>query len=284
MASFADRYYQSSDGLRLHYRDYPGSGQRPPVFCLPGLTRNCRDFHAIACHLSPRFRVIGVDFRGRGLSARDADWRNYHPVSYAGDVVALMDELGCGSVVCLGTSLGGLVSMIVNQRHPLRLSGMILNDVGPEIAPQGLGRIMAYAGLSPPVNSWQAAVQQVRDTYGNALPGLSDEDWLEFARASYVEDAAGIPRLDYDANIGKALRESGGELFDPWALFAALKDLPLLVIHGLLSDILTRDIIERMRAGKPDLQLLQVPDRGHVPLLNETACTAGIDRFLDDLA
>jgi pimeloyl-ACP methyl ester carboxylesterase len=280
MSGFADQYYHSADGLRLHYRDYPGSSQRPPVLCLPGLTRNCRDFHWIACHLAPRFRVMAVDFRGRGQSAYDPNWQNYQPLTYAADVVALLDELGIARCICLGTSLGGLVGMIINHGHPLRLSALICNDVGPEIAPAGLARIRGYAGLSPPVHCWQDAARQVRETYGNALPGLSDEDWLAFARASYVEDAAGVPRLDYDANLGRALREVGGELFDPWALFAALRRLPLLVIHGVLSDILTPDIIERMRGVKPDLTLVEVPDRGHLPLLNEPACVAGIDRFL----
>jgi pimeloyl-ACP methyl ester carboxylesterase len=283
MTVFNDEYYVSEDGLRLHYRDYPGSAARPPVLCLPGLTRNCRDFHAIAAHLSPRFRVIALDFRGRGLSDYDRHWQKYQPTTYVQDVVTLLGELDVDDVVCLGTSLGGLVATILAGAHPERVNRVIFNDVGAEVAPEGVGRIMGYVGLAPPVTSWEEAAQQAKATYGSALPDLSDEDWLAFARLGYREDQSGVPRLDHDPRLREALREPGSALGDPWALFTALQDIPLLVLHGVLSDILTDDIIARMRAVKPDLQLVQVPNRGHAPLLNEVECLAGIDVFLADL-
>lgn len=280
MGRYSEEYFESADGLRLHYRDYPGSPDRPPVFCLPGLTRNCRDFESIALHLSPRYRVISPDFRGRGLSEHDPEWRNYHPMTYVGDMEKLADQLGFGKIICLGTSLGGLVSTILNHRRPERVDRIMLNDIGPEIAPEGLKRVMSYAGLSPPVSSWEEAVQQAKDTYGLAFPDLSDEDWLAWARAGFREDEDGVPQLDIDRRIGDAIRQVGARLDDPWEMFAAMKDKPVLVIHGVLSDILTTGIIDRMRAIKPDLDVLSVPNRGHVPLLNESECIAGIDAFL----
>lgn len=283
MTVFNDEYYVSEDGLRLHYRDYPGSAARPPVLCLPGLTRNCRDFHSIAAHLSPRFRVIALDFRGRGLSDHDLKWQNYQPTTYVQDVVTLLGELDVDDVVCLGTSLGGLVATLLAGAHPERVNRVIFNDVGAEVAPEGVARIMGYVGLASPVTSWEESAQQAEATYGSALPDFSHEDWLAFARLGYREDDSGVPRLDHDPRLGQAVREAAGEFPDPWRLFAALQDIPLLVLHGRLSDILTDDIIDRMRAVKPDLQVVQVPNRGHAPLLNETECLVGIDAFLADL-
>jgi pimeloyl-ACP methyl ester carboxylesterase len=285
--AYSDEYYESEDGLRLHYRDYRPEGDadgRPPVFCLPGLTRNCRDFEAIADHLSrhlsKRRRVISPDFRGRGLSDYDPEWRNYHPLTYVRDMEKLIAELGFERIVCLGTSLGGLVSMTLNHRRPGLVERVILNDVGPEIAPQGLARIMGYAGRTPDIRSWEDAVALSRANYGIAYPDLTDEEWLAYARTGYREDADGVPRLDCDPKIGDALREVGGELEDPWVLFAGLADTPTLVIHGVLSDILTREIVEKMQAAKPDLDVLEVPNRGHVPMLNEPVCLRGIEAFL----
>ena len=285
--AYSDEYYESEDGLRLHYRDYRPQGSaddRPPVFCLPGLTRNCRDFEAIADHLSRRLsqprRVISPDFRGRGLSDYDPEWRNYHPLTYVRDMETLIGELGFERIVCLGTSLGGLVSMTLNHRRPGLVERVILNDVGPEIAPQGLARIMGYAGRTPDIRSWEDAVALSKANYGIAYPDLTDEEWLAYARTGYREDEDGVPRLDCDPKIGDALREVGGELADPWVLFAGLADTPTLVIHGVLSDILTRDIVTKMQAAKPDLDVLEVPNRGHVPMLNEPVCLRGIEAFL----
>ncbi|MEJ2603974.1 MAG: alpha/beta hydrolase [Gammaproteobacteria bacterium] len=280
MSNYSDEYYQSSDGLKLHYRDYPGSDEQPPVFCLPGLTRNCRDFEAIASHLSPGRRVISPDFRGRGLSDYDPEWRNYHPLTYVQDMDRLIGELGFERIVCLGTSLGGLVSMTLNHRRPALVDRVILNDVGPEIAPEGIARIMGYAGKTPEIGSWDDAVAVCRANYGVAYPDLTEAEWLAYAKTGYREDDSGIPCLDCDPKIGDALREVGGELEDPWVLFSSLADTPVLVIHGVLSDILTADIIGRMRAAKPDLEVLSVENRGHVPMLNEPACLGAIDAFL----
>src|SRR6056297_2080123 len=211
--NYSDEYYESGDGLRLHYRDYRpqgGADERPPVFCLPGLTRNCRDFGAIAHHLShdlsPGRRVIAPDFRGRGLSDYDPEWRNYHPLTYVRDVEKLVAELGFARIVCLGTSLGGLVSMTLNRRRPELVDRVILNDVGPEIAPEGLARIMGYAGKTPDIRSWEDAVALSKANYGVAYPDLTDEEWLAYARTGSRGDAEGAARRDCPPKSGDALR------------------------------------------------------------------------------
>ncbi|MCR9097198.1 MAG: alpha/beta hydrolase [bacterium] len=275
------RFFETADGLKLFYRDFGPEGEGTPVLCLPGLTRNSRDFDEIAERLSSRRRVLTIDFRGRGHSDPDPDWRNYHPGTYVADVQALLDALGVETVIVLGTSLGGVCGMVMAAQRPHRVAGLILNDVGPEIHPAGLERVRSYTGRAAPVTSWEEAREQTRETYGDALPGLGDDDFMKLARRTYREDAKGIPRLDIDVEIGRAVRELPPADGDPWRLFAAIGDKPITVLWGVLSDILSRDIVERMRAEKPDLEVLEVPNRGHVPLLDEPECLAAIEAFLD---
>lgn len=280
MSDGSSHFYSSDDGLRLHARMY-GNGKRGiPVLCLPGITRNSRDFEDVAAWLSERHPVVCPDFRGRGLSARDPEWRNYHPRTYVGDVCRLLDDTGIDRAVFLGTSLGGLVSTILAAEHAGRVAGVILNDIGPEIGAAGLARIKDYIGRAEPVSSWNEAVSQARETYGMAWPGLSDDDWLRLVRRSYRENDAGVPELDMDPMIGEAARSVGTGLDDPWALFDALRDKPALVLHGEQSDILTDDIVARMQAALPSLVHVRVANRGHVPLLDEPECVAAIDTFL----
>ena len=275
------RFFETADGLKLFYRDFGPETDGTPVVCLPGLTRNSRDFDEIAERLSSRRRVLTIDFRGRGHSDPDPDWRNYHPGTYVADVQALLDALGVETVIVLGTSLGGVCGMVMAAQRPDRVAGLILNDVGPEIHPAGLERVRSYTGRAAPVTSWDEAREQTRETYGEALPGLGDEDFMKLARRTYREDAEGIPRLDIDVEIGRAVRELPAAGGDPWQLFAAIGDTPVTVLWGVLSDILSRDIVERMRTAKPDLEVVEVPNRGHVPLLDEPECVTAIDAFLD---
>lgn len=281
MAKGAGKYYESSDGLRLFYRDYAEHRSDLPVLCLPGLTRNSRDFEDLAAHLSGRRRVLSPDLRGRGFSEHDPDWRNYHPGRYVADVVTLIDHLAIRRVIVIGTSLGGLIAMGIGLEHPSRLAGAVLNDIGPEIAAEGLARISAYTGRLPPVRSWDAAVAQTREVYGAWWPGLDDAAWQRMARRAYREDPEGVPVLDIDPAIGRAVRELGPQAGDPWLAFDALSSVPVLVLRGELSDILSTDILARMRARNPDLVAVTVPRRGHVPLLDEPESIAAIDRFLD---
>lgn len=275
--------WESADGLKLFYRDYaPSAGGGVPVLCLPGLTRNSRDFNELAEHLAGHRRVICPDLRGRGHSQHDPEWRNYQPLTYVDDTWRLLDTLGLEHVVVIGTSLGGLMAMIMAAQQPQRVTGVVLNDVGPEIAPEGLARIRAYTGKLPAVRSWEDAVAQVRQIYGAALPGLDDARWLAYAHQGFRENAEGIPQLDYDPAIGRAIEEVSGEPPDPWPLFRALT-MPTLALRGEFSDILAPATLERMQQEKPGLQAVIVANRGHVPLLDEPESLAAIDDFLASL-
>ena len=277
------KYYESTDGLRLFYRDYAPGQPGAAVLCLPGLTRNSRDFDDLATRLATTRRVLTPDLRGRGHSAHDPDWRNYHPAVYIGDIWKLLDSLGIDSVIVIGTSLGGIIAMGMAMQQPTRIRGVIMNDVGPEIAPEGLQRIQKYTGLLPPVGSWEEAIAQTREIYGSWLSGLTDDDWRKMAWRAYREDEAGVPRLDIDPGIGRAIREAGAPGGDLWPAFDALRDIPTLVLRGELSDILSADTLLRMQQRKPDLVSVTVSNRGHVPLLNEPECLTAIDRFIGGL-
>ena len=274
-------FYKSTDGLNLYYRDFGTDKPGTPIICLPGLTRNNRDFEDLANYLSDRRRVITTDLRGRGLSDYDPNWQNYHPLTYVDDVWVLLDRLGIDTVIVIGTSLGGLMAMVMSATNGDRLAGTVMNDVGPDINPVGLARVQKYTGRLDPVSSWEGAVKQTRQIYGEWLPGLDEDEWKRMARRAYREDENGVPRLDMDDRIGEAVREVGPQKGDPWALFDTLKDKPVTLLWGVLSDILTKDIVDKMVARKPDLNVVPVPNRGHVPLLDEPECLAAIDAFLE---
>ncbi len=277
-------FYKSSDGLNLYYRDFGSDRDGTPVICLPGLTRNNRDFEDLANHLSDRRRVITTDLRGRGFSEYDPEWTNYHPLTYVNDIWTLLDHLGIAQVVVIGTSLGGLCSMVMAATDGARVAGVIINDIGPEINPEGIARVQEYTGRVPPVSSWDEAIEQTRTIYGDWLPGLSDDNWKKMAWRAYREDENGVPRLDIDNNIGEAVRKVGPQKGDPWELFDALSDKPVTLLWGVMSDILTQDIIDKMLTRKPDLNVIAVPNRGHVPLLDEPECLAAIDAFMESVA
>ena len=281
MAAHTEHFIEAADGLKLFYREFGANNSGLPVLCLAGLTRNSRDFEDVCARLGERYRVLALDLRGRGFSDWDPNWRNYNPQTYADDVLGLLDELGIPRIVLLGTSLGGLISTLLSYNHPERVAAVMLNDVGPEIAPEGLARIKGYVGLLGPVTDWDEAVEQTKLINAIAWPDLPEDYWQRIARRLYREDEAGVPRLDMDPMIGEAARKVGATLTDPWVLFEGLADIPAMVLHGELSDILTMDIVERMLAKKPDLEHVLVPGVGHVPLLDEPAAEAAIDAFLE---
>ena len=276
-----DRYFKSADGLRLYYRDYPAEAPgRTPVLCLPGLTRNSRDFESIASRMSRSRRVLCADLRGRGLSQHDPDWKNYHPGTYVGDIALLLKDAGVSKVIILGTSLGGILAMVVAATTPQVLAGVVLNDVGPEVAAEGLKRISTYVGKSAPVSSWAEAAAQARNTYGLAWPDATDADWLGFAKRSYTE-VDGVPRLAMDPMIGEAVRAApAGAAPDLWPVFGALKPIPTLALRGAISDVLSEGTFDRMAREKPDLVRVTIVQRGHPPMLDEPDSVAAIESFL----
>ena len=279
--SFAYREftYPSVDGLVLFCREYRPATPQGTVVCLPGLTRNSQDFADLARHLAARYRVLTPDLRGRGRSQWDSRPANYHPVTYYNDVLALLSASVSQPAAVIGTSLGGILAMSLAAMAPERIAGIVLNDVGPQIAREGLARIGSYVGMSPPLASWQEAVQQVQTNYGLAYPDLDATAWEAYARSCYrqCEDGSVVP--DYDPAIGDTLRASPPTAFDMWPVWALIRR-PVLAIRGASSDILGESTLARMRRDMPSLQSFEVAGRGHVPLLDEPGVHDHIDAFL----
>lgn len=283
MSLWRDGFFAAPDGLQLYYRDYDGAGGGlTPVLCLAGLTRNARDFEPLAAHLAPSRRVIALDSRGRGRSAYDPNWKNYSIPVETGDVLALTAALGLEQAIVVGTSRGGLIATVLAAMKPALLKGVVLNDIGPEVDPAGLARIAAYVGLGPAAQpDWNAAMQSVKAINGASFD-MPDADWMTLTRAMYREEH-GRPVLDYDPKIGDATRAAMAEAplpVDPWALFAAFASIPLLVIRGEASDILSAATVAKMHALKPGMVSAEIPGRGHAPLLSEPQSLAAIDGFL----
>jgi pimeloyl-ACP methyl ester carboxylesterase len=281
MAAYRDLRYTSHDGLSLYARYYGNFGDgRLPVVCLPGLTRNSKDFESLALHLSQGGRrVVTPDFRGRGLSDYDPVMLNYVPPTYARDVIELLGLTGIGRAVFVGTSLGGIVTQIVSLMAPHLLAGVVLNDIGPELSPEGLARIAAYAGNQSDPATWDEAVAQIKGLNLSQFPTLPDAAWARFAHAVFVEKPGGGLRPNYDAKIGEAVRTAGpgGDL---WAVFGGLAAIPTAVLRGALSDLLSPATVAKMVAAKPDLVTVEVPERGHAPLLDEPVSVAAIEALI----
>ena len=277
----AEYWFDSPEGLRLFSRVYAGpSPAAPVVLCLHGLMRNSRDFEDLAAHLAARYRVVVPDVRGRGLSTRDPNFNNYQIPMYLNDLQPLLAGLGIDRASIIGTSMGGLMAMVLALMQPQRVAGIVLNDVGAEVDPLGLERIRGYAGKSVPVRTWEEAVAQVRGIYGTVWPGLSDERWERIARLSYRANEHGLPEEDADPLIGEPLRDPKAAAPNLWPLWGALAKLPMLAIRGAHSDILNAATLARMQREKPDLKVLEVANRGHAPMLDEPGCLAAIDEFL----
>ena len=283
-ARYEDRYYVIRDGLRLHYRDYPGASTRPPLLCLHGLTRNARDWAEFAERYSPRFRVISLEFRGRADSDYDPLPARYNPLTYAGDVIELLDQLAIPQAIFVGTSLGGLVTMTIAAMAPQRIAAAILNDVGPDLDASGIGRILSYVGKDRRFKSWDEAADAIAANYGASFDRYTHDDWVKMAKRN-CRDENGVIRFDYDMAIAEPFKTAGPTPnVDLWPFFAVLGQKPLLVIRGGKSDLLTAATAEKMKAVVPDVKLAVVPGVGHAPELNETEAVAAIDEFLDSLS
>ena len=284
-AAWKDRHWTSRDGLELYYRDYSGSSERPPLLCLHGLTRNSRDFEDFAVRYAGRFRVLAPDFRGRGKSAHDPQHERYLPITYTADILQLLDELGIDQAVFVGTSLGGLVTMFVAGMQPQRITGSILNDVGPELDPSGLDRIRSYVGKPVRFADWDEAADYIA-AINRSLPASNGrDDWLRAARRLCREDGEEIV-FDYDMAIAEPFNQLDGAApaFDMWPLYRRLGQLPLLIVRGANSDLLSRATAKAMLDAAPGARLATVPGVGHAPELTEPAAVEAIDSFLGQFA
>jgi pimeloyl-ACP methyl ester carboxylesterase len=281
--AYEDRYFTVRDGLKLHFRDYPGDAGKPPLLCLPGLTRNARDFAEFAERYSPRFRILALAFRGRGLSEYDPIPARYVPPTYAHDVIELLDQLEIPRAIFVGTSLGGLVTMLMAVMAPQRIVATILNDVGPELTVEGLDRIKSYVGKEVRFRSWDEAANVVAANNAHAFENYAHDDWVRLTKRNCREENGEIV-FDYDMAIAEPFNAPAPTpQFDMWPLFAALAQKPLLVIRGAKSDLLSAAAAEKMRAAAPDMKLAVVPGVGHAPELTEPEAVAAIDGFLAEV-
>jgi pimeloyl-ACP methyl ester carboxylesterase len=285
---YQDRTWLSPDGLTLHYRDYPGETGATPVLCLPGLTRNARDFGDLAERLAGPRRVIVAELRGRGLSQYAPDPMTYVPPVYAGDIVALLAQLGIGPVALFGTSLGGIVAMLLGAMKPELLAGVLLNDIGPVIDPAGLARIASYAGKGDGWPDWDAAAAAQAETHAEAYPDYGPADWMDMARRLCREESGRIV-TDYDPAIAipfsaplpdPAPEPASNPAPDPWALLDGFAGKPVLLVRGGLSDILSEETAARMAETLPLLRRITLPRVGHAPTLGEPECEPRINDLL----
>lgn len=289
-AAYAERRWTSPDGLSLFARDYaPADGPaRLPVIAIHGLTRNSADFEVIAALIAQSGRrVLAVDVRGRGQSDRAPDPMTYTPDVYARDVVALMEQLGIEKAVFLGTSMGGLITMALTAIKPKAIAAAILNDVGPELAPEGLARIAAYTGQPVVIETWADAAAYAKRINETALPHYTDADWAAFARRTFREGTEGAPVLDYDPDISAPIKAAGAKALIPnlWPYFRALaRKKPTLLLRGATSDLLSPAIVAKMRKAAPSMAYAEVSAVGHAPMLDEAEARAAIFEFLAEVS
>jgi pimeloyl-ACP methyl ester carboxylesterase len=283
MTEYTDHYWTSCDGLKLHYRDYAGdeSRDRPPVLCLPGLTRNARDFEVLAGRLAGEWRVICPEMRGRGDSAYAKDSASYNPLQYAQDLGALFEEAAITRFVAIGTSLGGLLTMVLAMTVPQMIAGAVLNDIGPVIEEAGLARIRDYVGQGRSFATWMHAARAMAESQGAAFPNNSIADWLAMAKRVMVVSGNGRIVFDYDMKIAEPFSQPEGVTgVDMWPGMDALAGRPLLFLRGELSDILSAGTLAAMAKRLPDAEAVTIPHVGHAPTLDEPEADAAIARLL----
>jgi pimeloyl-ACP methyl ester carboxylesterase len=291
MTEYADCYWTSRDGLKLHYRDYPakdgpakdgaGGEARPPLLCLPGLTRNARDFEALASRFAGEWRVISPDMRGRGDSAYAKDSSTYNPFQYVDDINHLLEATGITRYIAIGTSLGGLMTMILAQNAPQRIAGAVLNDIGPVLEREGLSRIGGYVGQGRSFPTWMHAARALEEVQGVAYPHFRTDDWLALAKRLMVLSSNGRIVFDYDMKIAEPLQRLGADAQpDLWPALENLAGKPVLLLRGALSDLLSPATLDEMVARLPGAEAVTLDGVGHAPTLDEPEAVAAIERLL----
>jgi pimeloyl-ACP methyl ester carboxylesterase len=252
------------------------------VLCLHGLTRNARDFASLANRLAGEWRVIVPDFRGRGDSDRDPQPQRYMPPVYAADVLQLLDDLGIDKGVFIGTSLGGIVTMIVAGFAPQRIAGALLNDIGPELDSAGLERIREYVGKPVVFRDWDEAASRLAAKYADVHPRYGRDEWVAYAKRIMRETDAGI-ELDYDMAIAEpfnAMDDATASAADAWPLYRGLSGKPVTILRGIHSDLFSAEVAEKMVEAVPGAELVTVPDVGHAPDFEEPESIAAVERLL----
>jgi pimeloyl-ACP methyl ester carboxylesterase len=279
------RFHTSTDGLRLHLRDYaPDRAYGVPVVCLPGLARTADDFDAVARALASgqrARRVIAIDYRGRGLSDRDPDPKKYDLGVESADIQMMLTAEGIGRAILLGTSRGGIHAMLLAAFKPDLLAGVVLNDIGPVLEAAGLVRIKGYVGKLPQPRHWDDAVAMFKKVSGAQFTALSDDDWLAYVRLT-LEEQDGRLVSRYDPALARALDayDPSQPLPDLWAQYEALAPVPVLAIRGENSDLLSPEVFQAMLARHPQAEGLIVPGQGHAPLLLDEPSITKIRAFV----
>ena len=278
MAEWTDRYWNSADGVKLHYRDHDGNRDCPPILCIPGLTRNARDFEPVADRFAGEWRVISIELRGRGGSAFDPDPANYKPMVYVADILKMLDQLGIADAVFVGTSLGGLCTMALALTDRERIAGALLNDIGPVVDMAGIDRIAGYVGKEARFASWDDAVDQLAARNLDVYPDYTRPEWERFARRLAREDGPDVV-FDYDMRIADNF-ERAVTAPEIWPLYQALDGRPVTILRGELSDLLSAEVAERMASEIGDVELVTVPRVGHAPSFDEPESIAALERLL----
>ena len=285
MSEFSDRFWSSRDGLKLHYRDYPGREDRVPVLCLPGLTRNARDFEGVAERLAGEWRVLCPDMRGRGDSAYAKDSATYNPMQYVDDIALLLEDQGIARFAVIGTSLGGLMTMVMGMIMPQRIAGAVLNDIGPQIEPAGLARIKDYVGQGRSFPTWMHAARALEEIQGPAYPDYQIGDWLRVAKRLMTLGSNTRIVFDYDMKIAEPLANMDPDnQADLWPGIEGLADKPVLIVRGTLSDILSQNTLDEMQKRLPQAEVVTIARVGHAPTLDEPEAAAAIERLLDRIS
>jgi pimeloyl-ACP methyl ester carboxylesterase len=282
----ASQFVTSHDGLKLHVGAYGArTAAALPVVCLPGLARTGADFDTLAAALAgdprrPRY-VVAMDYRGRGRSDYDRNPRNYNFANELADVLAVLTALDIGPAAIVGTSRGGILAMLLASARPTAIAGVVLNDIGPVIDVQGLARIKSYVGNMPEPKSFADGAEILRRLFASQFPRLSDDDWTAFSRRAFKEQGGRLLPT-YDVRLAKTLESIDLErpLQPLWTEFDALAHLPVMVIRGANSDVLSPATVAAMRARRPQLDAIEVPDQGHAPLLVERETIADISAFI----
>lgn len=283
--SYEHGYWESEDGLKLHYRDYPGASDRMPVVCIPGLTRNARDFANLPALLAERpdhepRRMVMVDLRGRGDSEYAKDSSTYNAKTYMADIIRFMDGQDMSKAVFFGTSLGGIVTMLLARKHGDRVGGALLNDIGPELDPAGLRRIGDYVGQGRSFETWAHAARDLAGTSHDIFPDFELQDWIDFAKKVYRMNNSGRIKLDYDMKISEPFNSQGDGSKALWEALAAMKDIPTLIVRGELSDLFGEATASKMLGMLSHGELAIVPRAGHAPTLEEPAALDAIAAML----
>jgi pimeloyl-ACP methyl ester carboxylesterase len=283
--AWRDIFYESFDDLRLYARHYPAPDERfRSVLCLPGLTRNARDFHTLGTYLSthpekPR-NVYCLDYRGRGGSQHDSNWRNYVPYTELMDVLDFLTVQGLHRVGIVGTSRGGIIAMMMAALRPTAMGAVVLNDIGPVIETRGLARIVNYVGRMPVPKTWADAVHIMREINGRGFPDFTDAQWDQMARGVF-EERKGRLVLSYDRKLAKAIGtvDLSRPVPDLWPQFVAMGQIPTFVLRGENSDVLSPETLEEMVERHPNLRTMIVPEQGHAPMLQEQEPVEAIGAF-----